>query len=105
MYFFFRLYDGIVSLGTVAKHVTVIGSSFQYIQNNIMKANNENVYLTEKQMFNYEEALKETQKTLSLLKKELIQVKALSKRVGNYILYTEYILHIAYWNIIFINIG
>ncbi|XP_076182052.1 uncharacterized protein LOC143154110 isoform X2 [Ptiloglossa arizonensis] len=77
----YTLYDGIVSLGTVAKHVTVIGSSFQYIQNNIMKANNENVYLTEKQMFNYEEALKETQKTLSLLKKELIQVKALSKRV------------------------
>ncbi|XP_054004851.1 ankyrin repeat, SAM and basic leucine zipper domain-containing protein 1-like isoform X1 [Hylaeus anthracinus] len=77
----YTLYDGIVSLGTVARQIAVIGSSFQYIQNSFTKANDENICLTTEQISNYEQELKKTQKTLGLLKKELIQVKALSKRV------------------------
>lgn len=78
------MYDGVVSLGIVSKQIAIIGSSFQYIKNSLLKANNENVYLTKKQISNYKQELKKTQKTLSSLKKELVQVKILSKKVRYY---------------------
>ncbi|XP_012148378.1 uncharacterized protein LOC100882601 [Megachile rotundata] len=77
----YTLYDGIISLGTVAKQIAIIGTSFQYIKNDILKANNNNVYLTKEQMSGYEEELKRTQKTLHMLKKELIRMKTLSKNI------------------------
>lgn len=60
-----------------------MGSSFQYIQNYLLKANDENVYLTKEQVFDYEQELKKARKTLCILKKELMQVKELSKKVCN----------------------
>ncbi|XP_031840119.2 uncharacterized protein LOC116430308 [Nomia melanderi] len=77
----YTIYDGVVSLGIISKQIAVIGSSFQYIKNGLLAANNENVYLTSEQISNYEEELKKTQKTLGTLKRELTLVKALSKRV------------------------
>ncbi|XP_076646441.1 uncharacterized protein LOC143355491 isoform X2 [Halictus rubicundus] len=77
----YTIYDGIVSLGTTSRQIAIIGSSYQYIKNGLSKANDENMHLTSKQMTNFEEVLKKTQKTLSLLKKELILLKTLSKRI------------------------
>ncbi|OAD62595.1 Ankyrin repeat, SAM and basic leucine zipper domain-containing protein 1, partial [Eufriesea mexicana] len=77
----YTLYDGILTLGVITKQIAIIGSSFQYITNNLLKLNNENVHLTEEQISNYEEKLKNTQGTLNILEKELIQVKALSKKI------------------------
>ncbi|KOC69689.1 Ankyrin-3 [Habropoda laboriosa] len=76
----YTLYDAIISLGTIAKQITIIGSSFHYIKNNLIKANNkENMHLTEEQISNYEHEVKKTQKTLNILKEELLQIKVLSK--------------------------
>ncbi|PBC28458.1 ankyrin repeat, SAM and basic leucine zipper domain-containing protein 1 [Apis cerana] len=77
----YTLYDGVISLGIVSKQIAIIGSSFQYIKNSLLKANNENIYLTKKQIFNYKQELKRTQKTLNSLKKELVQIKILSKKI------------------------
>lgn len=86
----FRLFDGVVSLGTVAKQLAVIGSSFRYIKNSLSKANTENVYLNNEQVSDYEEELKKIRHTLDVLKNELSQVKTLSKKVGNSILHIVY---------------
>ncbi|XP_076749304.1 uncharacterized protein LOC143422502 isoform X1 [Xylocopa sonorina] len=76
----YTLYNGIVNLGTVAKQIAIIGSSFQYVKNCLIQANKD-MPLTEEQISNYEQELKKTQKCLSILEKELKQVKALSKRI------------------------
>ncbi|XP_076625104.1 uncharacterized protein LOC143343745 [Colletes latitarsis] len=77
----YTIYNGVVSLGTVAKQLAVIGSSFQYVHNNLTKAYNENICLTTEQISNYTQELKKVRTTLGLLKKELIQLKTLSKRI------------------------
>ncbi|KZC03916.1 Ankyrin repeat, SAM and basic leucine zipper domain-containing protein 1 [Dufourea novaeangliae] len=77
----YTIYNGVVSLGTVSKQIAIIGSSFQYIKNNLLKANNENIHLSSEQISNYKEELKKTQTTLGILKKELLQVYELSKKV------------------------
>lgn len=77
----YTLYDGIVSLGILSKQIAIIGSSFQYIKNSLLKVNSGDIYLTTEQISNYEQELKKVQETLSILKKELMQIKALSKRV------------------------
>ena len=77
----YTLYDGIVSLGTVAKQVAIIGTSFEHIKNDLLKANDNNIQLTKEQMSNYEEEIVKTQKTLCVLKKELEQMGTLSKKI------------------------
>lgn len=77
----YTIYDGVVSLGTTSRQVAVIGSSYQYVKNDLSKANDENVHLTSEQIVNFEEVLKKTQKTLSSLKKELVLLKTLSKKI------------------------
>ena len=77
----YTLFNGIVSLGTVAKQLAVIGSSFQYIKNSLSKANTENIYLNNEQVSDYEQELKQIRHTLDVLKNELSQVKTLSKMI------------------------
>lgn len=79
---FCRLYSGIVSLGTVAKQVSIIGTSFQYIKNSLLKINDEKIYLTNEQIADYENGLKKTRVALDILEKELVQVELLSKVVS-----------------------
>ncbi|CAK9825320.1 Ankyrin repeat, SAM and basic leucine zipper domain-containing protein 1 [Anthophora retusa] len=76
----YTLYDAIVSLGTVAKQTAIINSSFYYIKNNLIEVNNkESIHLTEEQISNYKHEIKKTQKTLNVLKEELLQMEVLSK--------------------------
>ena len=69
------------SLGTVAKQVAIIGTSFEHIKNDLLKANDNNIQLTKEQMSNYEEEIVKTQKTLCVLKKELEQMGTLPKKI------------------------
>lgn len=64
-------------LTNVKKQIGVIASSFQYIRN-LLKASNEDILFTRME---YEEELRKTQKTLKLLKNEIIQVKKLAQEV------------------------
>lgn len=75
----YTLYNGIVSLGILSKQIAVIGSSFRYIKNSLLKVNSRDIYLTTERISNYEQELKKVQETLSILKNELMQIKALSK--------------------------
>ncbi|KAF3420241.1 hypothetical protein E2986_09314 [Frieseomelitta varia] len=77
----YTLYNGVISLGILSKQIAIIGSSFRHIKNSLIKINSENVHLTKLQISNYEQELKKTQKTLNILKNELMQIKALSKKI------------------------
>lgn len=77
----YRIYDGVISLTNAKKQIGVIASSFQYIKNNLLKAASENIVLSSAKRMDYEEELKKTQKTLKLLKNEIIQVKKLAQEV------------------------
>ncbi|XP_076376974.1 uncharacterized protein LOC143259310 isoform X2 [Megalopta genalis] len=77
----YTIYDGIIFLGTIAKHIAVIGSSYQYIKNGILEANNENINFTSKQISSLVKILNKTQKSLCSLKKELILLKELSETI------------------------
>lgn len=66
------------------KQIGVIASSFQYIKNNLLKAASENIVLSSVKRMSYEKELKKTQKTLKLLKNEIIQVKKLAQEVLHY---------------------
>jgi len=81
----YRIYDGVISLTNAKKQIGVIASSFQYIKNNLLKATNENVILSSEKRIEYEEELRKTQKTLKLLKNEIIQIKKLAQQVSHYI--------------------
>ena len=81
----YRIYDGVISLTNAKKQIGVIASSFQYIKNNLLKAANENIILSSEKRIEYEEELRKTQKTLKLLKNEIIQVKKLTQQVSRYI--------------------
>lgn len=62
----------------------MIASSFKYIKNNLLKAASENIVLSPIRRVKYEEELRKTQKTLNLLKNEIIQVKKLAQVVSRY---------------------
>lgn len=80
----YRIYDGVISLTNAKKQIGVIASSFQYIKNNLLKAADENIVLSPVERIGYEEELRKTQKTLKLLKNEIIQVKKLAQEVSHY---------------------
>lgn len=84
IYTHYRIYDGVISLTNAKKQISVIASSFQYIKNNLLKAASENIYLSPAKRVGYEEELRKTQKTLKLLKNEIIQVKKLARKVSHY---------------------
>lgn len=73
----YTIYDGVILLTNVKKQIGVIASSFQYIRN-LLKASNEDILFTRME---YEEELRKTQKTLKLLKNEIIQVKKLAQEI------------------------
>ncbi|KAG5307897.1 ASZ1 protein, partial [Acromyrmex insinuator] len=77
----YTIYDGVISLTNAKKQIGVIASSFQYITNNLLKAANENVVLSSEKRIECEEELRKTQKTLKLLKNEIIQVKKLAQQI------------------------
>ncbi|XP_076249210.1 ankyrin repeat, SAM and basic leucine zipper domain-containing protein 1 [Calliopsis andreniformis] len=77
----YTIVNSIISLGTIAKQVAVIGSSFYYVKTSLLNASNKNVHLTKEQAIDYELKLKKAQKTLSILKQELVQLKTLSKKI------------------------
>ncbi|KYN03899.1 PREDICTED: ankyrin repeat, SAM and basic leucine zipper domain-containing protein 1 [Cyphomyrmex costatus] len=77
----YTIYDGVISLINAKKQIGVIASSFQYIKNNLLKAANENIILSSEKRIEYGEELKKTQKTLKLLKNEIIQVKKLAQEI------------------------
>ncbi|KYQ50481.1 Ankyrin repeat, SAM and basic leucine zipper domain-containing protein 1 [Trachymyrmex zeteki] len=78
----YTIYDGVISLTNAKKQIGVIASSFQYIKNNLLKAANENTVLSSEKRIEYEEELRKTQKTLKLLKNEIIQVKKLAQQIN-----------------------
>lgn len=77
----------------MAKQVAIIGTSFEYIKNDLLKANDNNMHLTKEQMSNYEEGIVKTQKTLCMLEKELKQMGALSKKVNISIIVNVYYIY------------
>lgn len=70
-----------MSLGNVNRQISVIIASFQYIKNNLVNAANENINLDPEQRKSYEEELRKTQKTLKLVKNEMIRFKKLAYKV------------------------
>lgn len=80
----YRIFDGVISLTNARKQIGVIASSFQYVKNNLLKAASENIVLSPTRRMEYEEELRKTQKTLNLLKNEIIQVKKLAQAVSHY---------------------
>lgn len=77
----YTIYDGVISLTNAKRQISVIASSFQYIKNNLLKAANENIDLSPTKRLAYEEELIKTQKTLKLLKNEIIQAKKLAQEI------------------------
>jgi len=80
----YRIYDGVISLTNAKKQIGVIASSFQYIKNNLLNAAKENIFVSSEKRVEYEEELKKIQKTLTLVKKEIRQVKKLAQEVSHY---------------------
>lgn len=76
-----RIYDGAMSLGNIRKQIGVIASSFRYIKNNLIQARSENIHLDPVQKTEYEKELRKTQKTLGILKNEIIYVRKLAQKV------------------------
>ncbi|XP_024872306.1 ankyrin repeat, SAM and basic leucine zipper domain-containing protein 1-like isoform X1 [Temnothorax curvispinosus] len=77
----YTIYNGVISLTNAKKQIGVIASSFQYIKNNLLKAASENIVLSPVKRTEYEEELRKTQKTLKLLKNEIIKVKKLAQEI------------------------
>ncbi|XP_012536184.1 ankyrin repeat, SAM and basic leucine zipper domain-containing protein 1 [Monomorium pharaonis] len=77
----YTIYDGVISLTNAKKQIDVITSSFQYIKNNLLKATNKNIDLPSAKRMKYEEELIKTQKTLKLLKNEIVQAKKLAQEI------------------------
>ncbi|XP_011631073.1 uncharacterized protein LOC105423122 isoform X1 [Pogonomyrmex barbatus] len=77
----YTIYDGVISLGNVTRQIGIIVSSFQYVKNNLLKAASENIYLSPTIRIQYEEELRKTQKTMKLLKNEIIQMKKLAQKI------------------------
>ncbi|XP_011250999.1 ankyrin repeat, SAM and basic leucine zipper domain-containing protein 1-like [Camponotus floridanus] len=75
------IYDNIILLANAKEKIAVIGASFQYIKNNLIKAASENIYLSPLEVLKYEEELKETQKNLKNLKNEIICFKKLAQKI------------------------
>ncbi|CAD6238519.1 GSCOCG00008470001-RA-CDS [Cotesia congregata] len=65
------LFDGVISLGSVARQLNVIGSCFCYMRNNFFEGTNK-IILTNKKLCLKE--LKETELKLSLIKKDFDQI-------------------------------
>lgn len=75
------IHDNIVSLANVKENIAVIGASFEYIKNNLMKAASENIYISPSETLKYEKELKETQKNLKSLKNEINRIRKLARKV------------------------
>ncbi|XP_011869003.1 PREDICTED: ankyrin repeat, SAM and basic leucine zipper domain-containing protein 1 [Vollenhovia emeryi] len=77
----YTIYNGVLSLSNARKQIGVISSSFQYIKNNLLKAASENIVLSPVKRKEYEKELRKTQKTLKLLKNEIVQLKKLAQEI------------------------
>ncbi|KAL6431446.1 hypothetical protein ACFW04_007215 [Cataglyphis niger] len=75
------IHDNIISLANVKENIAVIGASFEYIKNNLMKAASENIYISPSETLKYEEELKETQKNLKSLKNEINRIRKLARKI------------------------
>lgn len=80
----YTLYNGVMSLGNIARQIGAIGASFQFLQNNLTGLEEKNIVLSDGQKNNYIKELKTTEKTLVDLKKELYQMLKLAKKVFFY---------------------
>lgn len=76
-----RIYDSVISLGTASKHIGVISCSFQYIKYNLLKTHNTNEPRNIEELTIYEDKLKEMQKYVNDIKRELSKLKLLAKKI------------------------
>lgn len=70
-----------MTLGNAARQINVIGSSFRFIMNNLMRSEKENLSLSLQQKVDYSDELEKTEKELMKLKNELVLVKQLANKV------------------------
>ncbi|EZA54453.1 hypothetical protein DMN91_012507 [Ooceraea biroi] len=77
----YTLYDGIITLTNAKKQITVIGSSFQFLKNNLVKAASEDVQLSAEQKVEYEKEIRKLQDALKSLKHEVQCVEKLAKKI------------------------
>ncbi|XP_029157510.1 LOW QUALITY PROTEIN: uncharacterized protein LOC114929954 [Nylanderia fulva] len=77
----FSVYDNVILLANVKDRIAVIGASFQYIKNNLIKAANENIQLSPSLTLQYEKELRATKKNLKNLKNEIIRFKKLAQKI------------------------
>ncbi|XP_072761551.1 uncharacterized protein [Anoplolepis gracilipes] len=75
------IYDNIITLANAKEKIAVIGASFQYIKNNLMKAARQNIYLSPLEILAYEKKLKETRKNLKNLKTAVIHIRKLARKI------------------------
>ncbi|KAM0729197.1 Ankyrin repeat, SAM and basic leucine zipper domain-containing protein 1 [Formica fusca] len=75
------IYNNIISLANAKEKIAVIGASFEYIKNNLMKAASENIHISPLETLKYEEELRETQKNLKSLKNEINRIRKLARKI------------------------
>lgn len=76
-----RIYDGVLTLGNAARQINIVGSSFRFIVNNLIRGQKENLSLSPTQKVEYSIELNETEKALMKLKNELLLLKNLADKV------------------------
>ncbi|KAG7197155.1 hypothetical protein KM043_007238 [Ampulex compressa] len=77
----YTIYDGVVSLGIVAKQVGVICASYRYIIKNIEKGSNKKICFSLPEDIKYESESERTHANLCNLKKNLLLLKELAKKI------------------------
>ncbi|XP_033210848.1 ankyrin repeat, SAM and basic leucine zipper domain-containing protein 1-like [Belonocnema kinseyi] len=77
----FTVYDGVVSLGNAAKQMSIVGSSFRFIKDTLMRGHKENLELSPDEKIEYTYELQKTQDSLVKLKKELCLVQKLAEKI------------------------
>ncbi|XP_043482090.1 ankyrin repeat, SAM and basic leucine zipper domain-containing protein 1-like [Leptopilina heterotoma] len=77
----YTIYDGVVTLGNAARQINIVGSSFRFIVNNLMRGEKENLALSLQQKVDYSDELEKTEKELMKLKNELVLVKQLANKI------------------------
>lgn len=77
----YTLYNGLKNMVNVAKQLSIMKSSFCFIKNNIDSDFKEKIFADDVEASNYKQTIKDTEKALKDLKKELFLLQALVDKI------------------------
>ncbi|KAL2740726.1 hypothetical protein V1478_000867 [Vespula squamosa] len=78
----YTFYDGILSMGIIAKQILVMTSTFHYIRKNISNDSCEDIFGNDIQISKYIRSIKKSEKALVNMKQKLLQVKTIVKKIN-----------------------